>query len=206
MIYVYNQNIGLVSCETRQEAIGYMNNKTKQDSLLTVQPRTQYKTKYNQTPYVQYSHSYEALVLYITKRCNDEYPDWTNYTCIAQVFTLTLLKYYNLYKKPYTKEKPIKAGKIKQYGGQIGFVHFKEYFDSCYPVLKSRQYKYGNEKKTATVFWTEIPLTEIEKLVDDKDIIRIMEYCVKKGQYAPSIKQEIRKVYEKTDARWKLRG
>ena len=206
MIYVYNQNIGLVSCQTRQEAIGYMNNGTKQEEIVTVQPQTQYRTGYTQTPYVQYSHSYEALVLYITKRCNDEYPDYTNYKRIGQVFTLAMLKYYALYDKSYTREKPIKAGKLREYGGQIGFANFKEYFRNCSQVLQSREYTYDDGKKTARVYWTEIPCEELQRLVDDKDMLRILEYCVKKGQYSKSLYNEIKKVYNKTDKKRKLKG
>lgn len=81
----------------------------------------------------------------------------------------------------------------------------KEYFRNCSQVLQSREYTYDDGKKTARVYWTEIPCEELQRLVDDKDMLRILEYCVKKGQYSKSISNEIKKVYNKTDKKRKLK-
>lgn len=214
MIESWNKELGWKTVNTYEEAEEWQNKTVTwievedTEAELSVQPRTQYRTGYTKTPYVQYSHSYEALVLYIVKRCNEDYPDWTNYTRVAQVFTLALLRYYNQYEKPYTKEKPIKAGKLKQYKGKIGFKHYPEYWYNCFQHIRSRKYTYnnGNEIETATVFWTEIPFEEIKNLVDDTDMMRHLEYAIKKGKYAEGLYKEIRKVYGNTNERFKLGG
>ena len=208
----WNKELGWKTVTSKEEAIQWTQQKTNwievEDEGLSVQPRTQYRTGYTQTPYVQYSHSYEALVLYIVKRCNEVYPDYTNYTIVAQVFTLAMLRYYNQYERPYTKEKPIRAGKLKQYKGQIGFQHYPEYWDNCSEHIQSRKYTYnnGNKTGTATVYWTEIPSDELRRLVDDREMIGHLEYSVRKGQYPKKLKKEINMVYNNTKTRFRLGG
>jgi hypothetical protein len=210
MVYVYKNGI-LSENISREDAIEELKNSINEWKEVDAQkevvsnPQTQFRTGYTQTPYIQYSHTYEAVLLYIVKKCAEIRPNFANFNILGKVFTLSMLKYYSMYNKPYTKEKPIKAGRIKQYRNKVGFLHFKEYFENCKLDLKQRTHPYNDGKKRAIVYWTELPINELKNLVDDRKMVGIINDCARYMRDTRKLEKAINDVFNRLPARWKLK-
>ena len=180
------------------------------DGSTSVQSRDNYLTTYTTTRYVDYSHSYEAIILYIVKKAENlwENINYLNKKRIGQMFTLALMKYYCEQQKGYTKEKPIKVGKLRRYTGQIGFNAFDTYFHNLYDELERKEIEYTNkhgEIDRAYIFETNINMNEIRSLVDDREMIRILDDVTKKGQFKSVLEKSIRNTFKRLDIRYKIK-
>lgn len=206
----WNEELGWKTVNTYEEAKEWQE-KTSY-GVQTVEPRDNYLTEYTDTPYLTLSHTYEAMILYIIDKVNEEYPEYAQYVRVANIFTLSVMKYYVSQKRGYTKEKPIKFGFIQTKHGAtyLGTPHFQEYWQYIKDkeVIHGRRSEYidGNGKpRESYLVWTEIPREELKKLVDDKKMIRIMNGAVREGQYPTHLSEEIKKTYKALDKKWKLR-
>lgn len=206
----WNEELGWKTVNTYEEAKEWQE-KTS-DGVQTVEPRDNYLTTYTDTPYLTLSHTYEAMILYIIDKVNEEYPDYAQYVRVANIFILSLMRYYNSQGHGYTKEKPIRFGYIRTKHGAtyLGTPHFQEYWqyikDKEGIQGRWREYIDANGKKRESyLVRTDIPREELKKLVDDTKMIQIINGAVKKGQYSEVIVKEIRDTYNRMDKKWKLR-
>ena len=206
----WNEELGWKTVNTYEEAKEWQE-KTS-DGVQTVEPRDNYLTTYTDTPYLTLSHTYEAMILYIIDKVNEEYPDYAQYVRVANIFTLSMMRYYNSQGQGYTKEKPIRFGYIRTKSGAtyLGTSHFQEYWQYIKDkeVIQGRWREYidaNGKKQKSYLVWTEIPREELKKLVDDKKMIRIMNGAVREGQYQEHLIKEIRDTYNRMNKKFKLR-
>ena len=202
MYYAYNKIRGCIPCNTREEAIQVIQKQTKDHTETSNNNKITFETILGNGvgAYAEYLHAYEAVILYIIKRANQEYPDYLTKKKVGQIFTMTMLRWYCTQMDGYTREKPIRAGKPKQYKGQVGFSAFDRYYDNIKRNLKFRENKDG-----FYVLWTEIELEILEKLVDSSDMIRIIKGCVRDSQYPKNCQRTINNLYKLLSDKYKTK-
>ena len=205
MVFVYNSIRGANECRTREEAIKWING-LNDNKIEEMKPR-------NTTKYPEYKHTYEAMILYIVHSINDVVNDadrnFANYQVIAQVFTASLMKYYINEGKSYSGEKPILASMDYHLKNPVCFEAYKEYFKQVERLLKQKLFETtlkNGDVITPTVYWTEIPASDLEYLVDDREMVHIINNFVlllatKNGYH--NLQKLLRKLYKKLPMQWK---
>lgn len=197
-IYVYTNK--LVQVASREEALSLMKTQRILDDE-KVEIIEEKPDKLGLRPYMEYKREYEALLLYIIKRASELYPDYVTAKRVGQIFTVAMLRWYTQVKTSYTGEKPIKAGRIREYNDNIGFKAFKGIYNN---VKKSIDFTENNEGWY--VLSTDIPLKTIEGLVANKRMIRIMEGAIRECQYIDnSYYRTVRSLYKKLPYKYKVK-
>lgn len=209
MYYAYNKSTKTcIPCKTREEAI----HMSQVEMINGAEPTTTIQEQ-KQTNYPEFLHNYEAMILYIVHRINDVVNDaernFANYQVIAQVFTASLMKYYITTNRSYSKEKPILASKNYTFKNPVCFEAYSNYFKQVERVLKQKTFATTTNKGeiiTPTVYWTEIPSSDLEKLVDDKKMTNHINYMISvlnsKNGYS-NLQLILKKLYKRLPSHWK---